>query len=96
MCSDLMEGSIIDGENDCENNAWSATDPEKMISSINEALKCMLIETRSKFDAEQKMLAELLTIQEEIKKFHSNWEGRKITLASKLEELIRALTETET
>lgn len=42
------------------------------------------------------MLSELLAIQEEIKKFHSNWEGRKITLASKLEELIRTLTETET
>lgn len=52
-----MERSTINGENDCENNAWSATDPEskkwftqyyilEIISSINEALKCMLIETR--------------------------------------------------
>lgn len=50
---------------------------------------------RSKFETEQRVISELSKIHEEITEFQSSWEGKKITLATKLEELIHALTETE-
>lgn len=57
--------------------------------------KIFCIIFRSKFESEQKTLSELVAIHDEITEFHSNWESQKITLASKLEELIHSLTEQE-
>ena len=58
-------------------------------------LCCPLSKFRVKYENEQKILLELLNIKEEINQFQSVFDGKKNKLVSKLEELIRNLTESE-
>nr|CDS17555.1 expressed protein [Echinococcus granulosus] len=101
-CAEMHQGSGIlpEKQNDgrkktAPDDSNQENDPQKTLLSIHEALACMIKETRSKYEVEQKVISELITIKREIDEFRSSFDSKKTALASKLEELIQNLTDSE-
>ncbi|KAH9282631.1 hypothetical protein ECG_04169 [Echinococcus granulosus] len=93
-CAEMHQGSGILPEKQNDGRKKTAPDDSNQ-ENDPQTLACMIKETRSKYEVEQKVISELITIKREIDEFRSSFDSKKTALASKLEELIQNLTDSE-